>query len=165
MQQIRQQQVRGIIGESLQDDIQSLVEDVKHFDAPVHTKAELPKTGNQDGDIRVVLSEDAVYCWDEATGEWLTKLDTYTDNATKELILDVDNQKVINTKIKVGVVGGMSTLETVELYVNGMQQNLNRDYIVRIDTDFNCVIEWNSRDFQLEISDTITMSYSILFLS
>lgn len=165
MQQIRQQQVRGVNGESLADDIQGLLQETKHFDAPVRTKAELPLEGNHDGDIRVVLIENNIYTWDEEKAEWVTKADSYTDNKTKELVLDADGQSVINTKVKVGCVGGMSSLDSFELFVNGMKQKGDRDYVVTIDTDFNCVIEWKSRDFQLEISDTITMSYSILFLS
>lgn len=165
MQQIRQQQVRGISGQSLQEDIQSLFQETMYFDAPVKKRIDLPTEGNQNGDIRVVLDENAIYTWDEDSGDWVTKYDTYTDNVTKEILLERDNQTTINTGIKVGGIGNMTTIDAVKLYVNGMLQKPVKDYIVTIDSNFNCMIEWKSRDFQLEISDTITMSYSIMFLS
>lgn len=165
MQQIRQKQIHGLNGGSLEDDIKSINLDLQHFDAPVKTKSELPIEGNTDGDMRVVIDENKIYIWNEEQADWISQSDVYTDNASITLVLGQDGQTTLSTNIKVGVPGGMSTLSSVELFVNGMLQKPNVDYINTIDTDFNCMIEWKSRDFQLEISDTITMSYSALFLS
>ncbi len=38
---------------------------------PVDTFANLPTQGNTDGDARVVLADDAIYIWDEASQTWV----------------------------------------------------------------------------------------------
>lgn len=165
MQQLRQKQIRGQLNETLEEDIKQLHDSSQFYDTPVKTKSELPLEGNSDGDMRVVLDEDSIYTWDEDTHTWLTKYDYYTNSISLDLVINQDSQSIINTGIKVGVVNGMVSETTVKLSVNGILQKEVRDYIVKIDTDSNCVIEWKSRDFQLEISDTITMSYDILLIS
>ena len=165
MQQLRQHQVKGQIGESLADDIRILNNTNKYFNEPVSTFSELPLSGNDDGDVRIVKDEFKAYVWNETTSTWSASADVYTKSIESPIVLSIDGQKEINTGIKVGNVGGIISIDTVKLIVNGTGQNSIKDYIVRIDSDFNCVIEWKSRDFQLEISDTITMSYDIIQLS
>lgn len=165
MQQIRQKQVHGLNGGSLEDDMREITGNLQHFDVPVKTRADLPLEGNTDGDMRVVTDEDAIYIWDEETGTWSTKGGYYTEATSKELIIGQDGQSIINTQIKVGQEGGMPTTSSIQLFVNGIIQKQEVDYVVTIDSNFNCVLEWTSRDFPLEVSDTITMSYDALFLS
>ena len=165
MQQIRQKQVRGQLSDSLHEDIALIAEELKYFDPPVKTKADLPLDNNEDGNIRVVLDENAVYSWNADKGEWITRHDTYTEAKSTQIILDIDGQTTINTGIKVGMPNGMPSLSSVQLFVNGFLQREGSDYNVSIDTDFNCMLEWISRDFQLEISDAITISYDTLLLS
>lgn len=165
MQQIRQQQVKGQFGESISDDIQSLYKSNKFFDEPVDTKDQLPLVGNHDGDIRVVKSENKAYIWNEALGKWVGDRDIYTKTLSSRLILGIDAQTEINTNIPVGIVDGIISIDTVSLTVNGVEQIPSKDYDVKIDTNFLCVIEWKSKDFQLEISDTINLSYDVIKLS
>lgn len=165
MQQLRQQQVKGQLGESLSDDILSLYQSNKFFDEPVDTKDELPLTGNHDGDTRVVKSESKSYIWSDELNKWLGDRDIYTKTLSSRLVLGIDAQTEIKTHIPVGVIDGIVSIDTVSLTVNGVEQIPSRDYDVKIDTDFSCVIEWKSKDFQLEISDTINLSYDVLKLS
>lgn len=165
MQQLRQTQVRGINGGTLEDDINNLGSKTKTYDPPVATKSDLPLVGNDNGDVRVVIDENKVYIWNEKSQQWLGSNDTYTETTTLMIRISADDQKEIETGIRVGAIGGMLTTSCIQLFVNGMIQKPDIDYVVKIDNVFNAMIEWTSRDFPLEISDTITMSYDKLLLS
>lgn len=41
-----------------------------HWRSPVATKTDLPTTGNEDGDLRLVLDTNEVYVWDATNSNW-----------------------------------------------------------------------------------------------
>jgi len=45
--------------------------DIAFWEAPVATVSDLPLTGNGDGDVRLVLEDNALYRWSSVTNEWL----------------------------------------------------------------------------------------------
>ena len=60
----------------------------------VDTFADLPLTGNQDGDLRLVNDEDTVYTWDASSSSWkkvystpLAHKDTHKAGGTDEIPL------------------------------------------------------------------------------
>lgn len=166
MQQIRQAQVRGTIGDNatLSEDIDLLCEKTKTYDTPVKTADDLPLEGNDDGDVRLVISEDRFYYWHEDTQEWKPSTDLRTESRTMILAAQQDGQTDFNIGLKLGIVGGIASVETVKIIINGMTQSTD-DIEIEQDVDNNCIIKWVSTEFELETTDHIALTYDILVAS
>ena len=163
MQQLRQSQIRGTIAgnASLSDDIETLSERTKTYDAPVETVADLPLTDNDNGDVRLVLSEKRFYYWYEATQEWKPSADIRTESRTQILIAATAGQTEFSTGLEIGVLGGIASAETMKLIVNGMTQSID-DIEVSVDGNGICIVKWISTEFELDPSDHIALTYDIL---
>jgi len=68
--------------------------------SPVATIADLPSTGNIDGDLRIVLDEDTVYTWDASTLAWIAigaSGNGITDHGSLKGLSDDDHTQYLRT--------------------------------------------------------------------
>lgn len=166
LQQLKTNQIKGMVeGDSLSDDLMDMITKAMTYDRPVATEAELPMTGNQDGDLRLVLDTDVFYSWDLPTLTWKPKYDKSTEARAVDIIILADNQVNFTTDLLVGVEGGIANLGTVRLSVNGILQTIT-DYTLGVTGQVppKLLITWDSEDFPLETTDILTVEHDILII-
>jgi len=70
------------------------------WSAPVATAADLPASGNEDGDLRIVLDEDTVYTWDAGEAQWKiigASGSGISDHGTLKGLADDDHTQYLRT--------------------------------------------------------------------
>jgi hypothetical protein len=158
-QVVKADQIKGMYGVSLEDDIKIIVDKAMNYDKPVQTRNDLPMTDNQVGDVRLVMSEGKFYQWNGT--DWEPTKDIHIESRQLEFTITQDGQSIIPIDIEVGVVNGIASMDTIQLLVNGIIQKKNTDYTADIQ-DNKVVITWISPDFMLETTDSVQVVYDIL---
>jgi hypothetical protein len=156
---VKTNQIKGIYGESLYDDINIMVDKAMNYDKPVQTVDDLPLTGNQEGDVRLVMGEGKFYKWDGTS--WNPTKDIHTESRSLDVMITQDGQTKILINYPIGIVNGIASLNTIQLVVNGMLQKIGIDFSVSVENNI-AVITWTSTDFQLETTDSVQVVYDIL---
>jgi len=165
IQQISPGQIRSVSGkDSMGTDILQLIDKTRSYAKPVATANDLPITNNIDGDTRLVLNDNKFYIWDEPTQSWIKDFDKSTEARTKRLRVDYAGMTIFNTDLKVGTPGGLISLETVAVIVNGMIQTVEEDYVLGISAQqpYTLTLQWVSTDFALDITDVVKVNYDML---
>lgn len=162
-QRIRTNQVKGVNSESLYEEIVKIHEKQLIYRKPVETPELLPLVNNNDGDIRMVLSEDCLFAWDADTEQWYKKGDTHTERRLIKIPIPEDNITVFVTNIEVGGIDNIVSLETIDLEINGVSQYRGIDFELTLkpDTTFLKLV-WLSTDFNLETTDTMIIEFDKL---
>lgn len=165
LQQLNTSQVKGVASATLTGDLIDIVDKAVTYDRPVATTEDLPMVGNQDGDLRLVLDIDSFYTWDEPTQQWLTKRDKSTEARAVDVTIINDNQVSFTTELLVGVEGGIASLGTIRISINGILQ-AKQDYTLGVTGQVppRLIISWESTDFPLETTDTLTVEHDILII-
>lgn len=163
-QRIRTNQVKGVNKESLYEEIVAINEKQLTYRQPVSSPEFLPKINNNDGDIRMVLSEDCLYAWDDDTQQWYKKGDTHTERRLMKIPIPEDNAREFVTDIKVGGINNIVSLKTIDLEINGISQYNTIDFELSVESETNFLkVKWLSEDFDLEITDSMIIEYDMLF--
>lgn len=163
-QLLKSNQVTGVNNPTLQEDLVQLLGKAKYYNLPVATSADLPLTNNVDGEIRLVMDEDALYVWHDLIKAWRKKLQVSTEKRMTNVVVSSDGQTVFYTNLLVGVADGIADLDSISLVINGLMQYPVEDFSVSMDNQLpaRLVIEWKSKDFQLEKDDIVAILYDIL---
>lgn len=156
------QTIRQNVVNDLPNTIENINKKIKTFDEPVGTFSELPLTGNDNGDIRIVLDENCMYIWSKSQNKWSK---TYSNGSgySKSLFFTINesNKTQINTGIRFDGMGEYQTSSTtINLYLNGILQNNNGLYTVeKINEEL--VVKWNfsSGENTLINGDTIAVEF------
>lgn len=165
IQQISPGQIRSVNGkDSMGTDVLQLIDKTRSYGKPVATVNDLPLSGNTDGDTRLVLSDNKFYIWDEPTSSWIKDFDRSTEARTKRLNVTHAGMTIFNTDLKVGIPGGLISLDTVTLIVNGMIQTIQEDYVLGVSAQqpYTLTVQWVSTDFALDIDDVVKVNYDML---
>lgn len=163
---INANQVKGVVSESLHTDLSNIYGQIGSYKAPVSDKSKLPTMGNKDGDMILSLKDDIIYIWDEPTKEWKPQQDLLTETIKSKILIESDNQTNFDTKFVVGVVNGISSLNSVHLEVNGVSQTKDIDFDLGLSgsNPKTLLITWKSQDFQLDKTDQLTMVFDMIIV-
>lgn len=160
---MRANQIRGVNDTDLYEEITNIHAKILIYRKPVATPEDLPMDLNNDGDIRMVLSEDCLFAWDADTQKWYKKGDTHTERRLTEIPIPRDNVSEVVSSINVGGLGNIISLKTIDLELNGISQYNGVDFELSIKEDTNFLkVTWLSEDFPLEKSDKMVIEYDIL---
>lgn len=165
-QLLKNNQVTGVDNPTLQEDLVNILSKTKYYNEPVNTKADLPPSNNVDGEIRLVMDEDALYVWHAPVNGWRSKTNLSTERRMTNVLILADDQTNFATAINVGVADGIADLKSIILIVNGLTQYPDTDFTVSVDSQVppKLQIAWTSHDFKLEKDDMVAILYDILRL-
>lgn len=163
-QLLQPHQIAGIHRENLYDEIIDIIEKVKRYADPVEDIESLPMINDQDGDRRLVASEDEFYMWDTIDKRWGVVHDKNVERKSFDIPILNDNQSSFSIPLTLGIEGGVASISSIELKVNGINQTKGVDYDIEYNISLTNVVyfNWVSSDFSLDKTDTITVVTDIL---
>ena len=160
--QIRNNQVKGVEGASIGEDISNILNRLSHKSSILDTKDLLPMTGNYDGDMRLVLTGRILYMWDVETLEWINIGSISSVQLFKILKVLAEGDVLINTELTEGEGLGDTPTSSIVVYVNKVLQVREVDYSVETNQTNVIYIRWISTDFDLDPTDDILVFYTLI---
>lgn len=166
--QIKADQIKGVHGGSLYDDIDRLIhQTVSSYSSSVQNISDLLLT-DPIGTIRFVNNEGRYYelksslVNNQEIKTWEPLKDLKIESKILVLNVENDNQTIFNTNLDIGVINGILNIDSVSIIVNGITYVKDICFNALISQNNKLIIEWKSTDFSLDTTDDVQLCYDML---
>ncbi|MCR3758679.1 hypothetical protein KYB31_06675 [Clostridium felsineum] len=156
-------QIAGVHRDNLYNEIVDVIEKSTGYKDPVNSVGDLPTTNNTDGDIRLVIASDLYYMWDISANTWSINRNINVEEKIIKIPIQNNNQNLFKLPLSLGILEGIASINSVDVVVNGITQTKDVDYdIIYDNTSKVATLNWISKDFSLEVTDTLELLADIL---